>query len=343
MGIVKQAGVIAWLTGIAVVIALTIWSGIDSVGHAIVNVGWGIALVVLVRAVTVSVAGTGWWLLFPATRRPDLQTCVQLRFIREATNVLLPLAQIGGDFIGAGLLALRGVPGALAAASVIVDVLLQAVTQFLFAGLGLAMLIVLGADRTLAHLATIGLAIAALMLLGFYVAQRRAGQRMLRWALGGLTGDRKWRVLGTVDAVYEQLAVIYEGRGNLFASTVVHFVGWLFGICEILIVFAFMGNPVSVGEAVVIESLLHAIRGAAFAVPSALGAQEGGLVLLCAVFGIPPGEAIALSLVKRAADLVLGVPGLLGWQMLEWRRLMPNYSYSRGHAREATDPRSSDQ
>src|SRR5437879_5362922 len=101
MGIVKQAGVIAWLAGIAVVIALTIWSGIDSVGHAIVNVGWGIALVVLVRAVTVSVSGTGWWMLFPATRRPDLQTCVQLRFIREATNVLLPLAQIGGDFIGA--------------------------------------------------------------------------------------------------------------------------------------------------------------------------------------------------------------------------------------------------
>jgi putative membrane protein len=343
MAILKQAGVVAWLSGIAVAIGLVIWSGIDSVAHAVVSVGWGIALVVLVRVATVSIAGAGWWLLFPTAKRPDIQTCVLLRFIREAANVLLPLAQVGGDLIGAGLLALRGVPGALAAASVIVDVLLQAATQFLFACLGLAVLVALGADETLAHMAAAALAVAALLLVGFYFAQRRGGQRLLRWALGGLTGDRKWRVLGTVDAVYQNLTTIYASRSTLAASTVVHFIGWLFGVLEVLVVFAFMGNPVSLGEAVVIESLLHAIRGAAFAVPSALGAQEGGLVLLCAVFGIPPDEAIALSLVKRAADLVLGVPGLLGWQMLEWGRLMPSYSYSRGHAREAVDPRSPDQ
>jgi len=53
----------------------------------------------------------------------------------------------------------------------------------------------------------------------------------------------------------------------------------------------------------------------------ALGAQEGGLVLLCALFGIPPEQAIALSLVKRVPDVVLGVPSLLAWQIMEWQRL----------------------
>jgi uncharacterized membrane protein YbhN (UPF0104 family) len=101
-----------------------------------------------------------------------------------------------------------------------------------------------------------------------------------------------------------------------------------------------MGNPISIAEALVIESLLHAIRGAAFAIPGALGAQEGGLVLLCSAFGIPPEQAIALSLVKRAADLVLGVPGLLGWQMLEWGRLMPNYLMGARRPRESINPRS---
>jgi len=94
-----------------------------------------------------------------------------------------------------------------------------------------------------------------------------------------------------------------------------------------------------VAEALVIESLLHAVRGAAFAVPGALGAQEGGLVLLCAMFGIPPEQAIALSLVKRAADLVLGVPGLLGWQMLEWERLAPIWSDGERLAQKAVEPR----
>ena len=102
--------------------------------------------------------------------------------------------------------------------------------------------------------------------------------------------------------------------------------GWIFGVAEVLIVFAFMGNPISLAEALVIESLMHAVRGATFVIPSALGAQEGALVLLCAIFGIPPEQAIALSLVKRAVDLIIGVPALVGWQLLEWKRLVPNYS-----------------
>src|SRR5215468_1203270 len=122
---VKQAGVVAWLGGIAALIGLATWSGLGAVGQAVSSVGWGILLVVLARAVALAVAGVGWWLLFPSNMRPQLRTCVLLRFVREATNFLLPLAQVGGDLIGAGLLTLYAVPGALAAASVIVDILTQ--------------------------------------------------------------------------------------------------------------------------------------------------------------------------------------------------------------------------
>ena len=335
---VKQAGVVAWLGGIAALVVLTIWSGLDAVGHAIASVGWGILLVVMVRAVTVSVAGVGWWLLFPPKVRPQFGACVLLRFVREAVNVLLPVAQVGGDVVGARLLTGYAVPGALAAASVIVDILVQAAAQFLFAALGLLTLMALGADHALARSAAIGLAVAALLLAGFYLAQRRGGQRLLQSIVNRLAGDREWRVLGTIDAVYQNLTMIYAARSSFIASSVVHLAGWVVGVAEVSIVFAFMGHPVSIGEALVIESLLHAVRGAAFAIPSALGAQEGALVVLCAAFGIPPEQAIALSLVKRAADVVLGVPGLLGWQMLEWGRLVP--SYRRQPAREPVNPRS---
>ena len=335
---VKQAGVVAWLGGIAALVVLTIWSGLDAVGHAIASVGWGILLVVMVRAVTVSVAGAGWWLLFPSKVRPQFGACLLLRFVREAVNVLLPVAQVGGDVVGARLLTGYAVPGALAAASVIVDILIQAAAQFLFAALGLLTLMALGADHALARSAAIGLAVAALLLAGFYLAQRRGGQRVLQSIVNRLAGDREWRVLGTIDAVYQNLTMIYAARSGFIASSVVHMAGWVVGVAEVSIVFAFMGHPVSIGEAFVIESLLHAVRGAAFAIPGALGAQEGALVVLCAAFGIPPEQAIALSLVKRAADVVLGVPGLLGWQMLEWGRLLP--SYRRQPAREPVNPRS---
>ena len=326
MGFIKHTGLIAWFVGIAALIGLTVWSGAGLVGQAMVSVGWGALLVVLVRVATVSVAGAGWWLLFPAAVRPPLATCVSMRFVREGTNALLPLAQCGGDVIGARLLTFFGVAGPLAAASVIVDVLMQAATQFLFAILGLLILLALGRDQAFARDVAIGLALAVPALGGFYLVQRRGGRQILQYVLGRLAGDRNWLVLGTIDAVYHHLETIYARRAGLMVSGVVHLSAWLIGAAEVMIALAFMGHPASLSEALVIESLVHAIRGAAFAIPGALGAQEGGLIVLCAIFGIPPDQALALSLVKRVADLVLGVPALIAWQLLEGERLRRNHS-----------------
>ena len=94
-----------------------------------------------------------------------------------------------------------------------------------------------------------------------------------------------------------------------------------------------MGGSITVNEAIVIESLMQAVRGAAFAIPGALGAQEAGLILLCGMFEIPPDQALALSLIKRAADLIVGVPSLIALQILEGGRLkatlFPNGSRNR--------------
>ena len=60
----------------------------------------------------------------------------------------------------------------------------------------------------------------------------------------------------------------------------------------------------------VIESLLYAARSAAFAVPNAFGVQEGAYVLLGAGLGLTPEMGLALSLLKRARDLTIGLPAL---------------------------------
>ena len=59
-----------------------------------------------------------------------------------------------------------------------------------------------------------------------------------------------------------------------------------------------------------------------FVIPGAIGVQEGGFIALCGVFGIPAPTAIALSLIKRLPEIVLGIPGLLLWQGLEGRHLL---------------------
>jgi putative membrane protein len=325
MGALKHVGIVVWCLGIGACIALAMWSGLDDIGHAVASVGWGLGLVVLTRAATVSIAGAGWWLLFPVRRPLRLQTAVLLRFIREAINSLLPLTQVGGDIMSARLLTFWSVPGPLGAASIVVDLLMQAATQLAFTALGIMTLIALGTDTTVASVATMSLAVAIPLLGGFYYAQRRAGHRILHFVLSRISGDSNWRVLGTVDAVYKSLSAIYAQRAGLLASSVVHLTGWLLGTAEVLVVLRCMGLPATVGEALVIESLVQAVRGAAFMVPSALGAQEAGLILLCGLFQIPADEALALSFIKRAVDLAIGVPGLLALQILEGRHFTVAY------------------
>ena len=62
------------------------------------------------------------------------------------------------------------------------------------------------------------------------------------------------------------------------------------------------------------------VRALGFAIPGALGVQEGGYVLICSLFSVAPSEALALSLIRRVREIVLGVPGLVLWQWSELRR-----------------------
>jgi hypothetical protein len=88
-----------------------------------------------------------------------------------------------------------------------------------------------------------------------------------------------------------------------------------------------MGVRPGFGSLVVLESLTFAIRTAAFFVPAAAGVQEGGYVLLGGALGIAPEFALALSLLKRGRELVLGTAALLLWHSIEshrmWRRRRP--------------------
>lgn len=310
-----------WFASGCAAVGLILWTGTGAVFGAVAAAGWAVLAVVVLRGVAISAAGIGWFCLFPAGLRPTALTCVLIRFLREGANALLPITQIGGEVIGARVLTLRGAPASLSAASVIVDVLVQAVTQFLFAAVGLAMLVSMRDDDGVRGTVAIMIVIAVPALGGFYLAQRPVGQRIVKALLKRLVGDREWLSFGAIDALYARLASIYSNRRGVVTTGFIYSLVWLFGALEVWAMLAFMGYPSGYSEALVVESLMQAVRGAAFAIPGALGAQEGGLVVLCAIFGVPAEAAIAMSLIKRVPDLVFGVPSLVGWQVLEGRAL----------------------
>ncbi|GJE55507.1 MULTISPECIES: HpnL family protein [Methylobacterium] len=313
----KHLTTLALIAGICTVVGLFLSSGLTDVWTAVLSAGWGALAVIAARFAAVAWAGLGWFVVFPSRERPTLRNCITLRFVREGINTLLPVAQVGGDFIGARLLAKRGTAGGLAGASMFVDMMTQALTQLLFTIAGLGILIWLAGDGPVVRAVSGGLVVAVPALGAFYLIQRRSGHRLIQAALNRFASGREWRALGAVDVLYASLKRLYGNGARVGNAVFVHLIGWVIGTLEVYVCLHFMGYPVSFLEAIVIESLAQAVRGAAFAVPGALGAQEGGLIALGAIFGIPAEAALALSLVKRAADLSVGLPSLLLWHRIE--------------------------
>ncbi|NNM71817.1 flippase-like domain-containing protein [Enterovirga aerilata] len=318
----KRLTILAAVAGLVLFGVVVAFSGAGEILQAVQSAGWGTALVVLVRAIAIAADGIGWNVLFPPGRRLESQVAMLLRWVRESINQLLPVAAVGGDFIGARLATFWRCEGAMAWASVIADIGVQAGTQLLFAVLGLGLLVWLVGDSELVHYVAAGIGIAALGLGGFVLLQRRGGAKLFLAIGQKLAAGREWAALAAVERFYERLREIYENPRGVAASVAIHSGVWIFGSLEVWIAFHFMGYPIGFAEAIVIESLGQAVRGAAFAVPGGLGVQEGGFVAICSLFGIPAGPAVALSLVKRVSDLAIGLPGLVVWQWIEARRAL---------------------
>jgi putative membrane protein len=319
----KRFTILASLFGLFLVSLLIAYFGAGDVLEAVKAAGWATLLVVLARIIAIAGDGAAWRFLFPRGARPGVALCMMLRGVREGINQLLPVAQVGGDFIGARLLTFWGHDGTLATASVVSDIATQAATQFTFAVLGLVLLVALNGDGDLVRYIGLGLIVAACGLAGFFLLLRPGGSTSFQGLITRLLRGRDlFGAGGLVERLFGQLAVIYANPRGVAACTALHMAIWLFGASEVWVVLHFIGYPVTVAEALVIESLGQAVRGAAFAVPGGLGVQEGGFIALCALFGVPAGPALALSLVKRVPDLVIGIPGLLIWQWVEGKRLL---------------------
>ena len=114
----------------------------------------------------------------------------------------------------------------------------------------------------------------------------------------------------------------YGKPQNLVACVAVHLGAWFGGAVGVWLILRFIGAPLPFTSVAAIESLLFAIRNAAFVVPSGLGVQEGAYAVLGPLFGLPAETALALSLLKRARDIAIGVPALLTWQFAESRRAL---------------------
>lgn len=326
--ILRRLPLVGTLAGLALAAWLVATNDVSAIASAFGRIGIaGLAAVVAVRACLILICGIAWARLLDGLSGAGTGAFVVLRYVREGINTLLPVASVGGDFVGGRLLTFWGVTGSLAAASVLADLLLQAGTQLVFAlvGVGLLHRVESAPAAALTGWMLKALLVAAAALAAFFVIQRSGAARVVERRLAALSRrfvrDCPQKEADSGPGVQDALDTVWSRPGRLAQSALLHLAAWTFGSLEIWIVLACIGvEGVSLTDIVIIEALSQAIKSAAFPVPSGLGVQEGGFVVVGALFGIDAGTAIALSLAKRVPDVAIGLPALIVWQNIEARR-----------------------
>jgi putative membrane protein len=308
----------SWLltAGLLLFLALLLSQGLPAILATLAAAGWGLLAVAAFHLVPLVIDAVAIRVLYHRGQTQHvLMDAVLTRWIGESANSLMPAGQLGGPVFMARYLAQRGMPMPQSAAVITVSTTLQTFAQILFALLGV---LLLGAraggvsEQTLRSMALIASGFLALQIVGFYYLQRRGFFSKLLRLVHRLAGSQKWPGLmiqaAAIDAAVHET---YSRSGPVAFSFLASLVGWLVGAAEVYLILLYMGHPVSWVTALLLESLGQAVRGAAFAVPGALGVQETGYVLLAPLAGLAPEVALALSLAKRVRELLLGLPGLL--------------------------------
>jgi glycosyltransferase 2 family protein len=308
------------LLGVAVAAYLIFNIGFSAVFSAVLRIGWaGFALTCLYALALYVGLGVAWYVLVPGLTSNRLRTFVWGRIVRDSAAEVLPFSQVGGFVIGARATILNGVAAPLAFASTIVDVSAEMMAQIGYVALGLVIL------RERAPHTPLNISLINTLLIGLVVGALAGGtfifaQNKGTWITDKLADRFLPKAIAHAAAVAESLRAIYRRPWRVGFSVVLHFGGWIGSAIVTLIAALLIGAAVDLPGMIALDSLVFAIRATGFVVPNALGVQEAAYALLGPLLGVPPEMALAVSLLRRARDIAIGIPALLIWQGLEGSR-----------------------
>ena len=311
---------VLWIVGLAIFLALMGAYGAGEIVSAVAALGWRLVPVCLLHLIPLVLHTIGWAVLLPREAVRPLTSLLSFRWYGESVSTLLPVTAVGGDLLRGYLHERTGVRGPLAVGAIVVDLTTEVAAQLAFAALALALLLSGGLAGETGWLLLAALLALIVLVLGFYIAQRRGlFGRAIRIFEGllGVQAPAGSDYARSLDRVVKRL---YRRERRVRLSVAFHLLAWLSGALQIYAAAMFLGHPLGWHDVLILEGLVTAVRAAAFMIPGGLGIQEGGFMVVGTLIGLPPEVALALSLIRRVRELALGLAGVAVWQ---WRTIAP--------------------
>jgi len=295
--------------GVALLIGLVVGHDPAAVFASLRQLSWRFVVILLFPAVPVMVFDTlGWRYAFLRDRVPFV-TLLRTRLVGEAFNLVTPTAALGGEGVKAWLLRDR-LPLDESVPSVIIAKTTITLAQGVFLLLGIALASIgFGRSPLLLGMQWL-LGLEVLALVAFIVVQTRG---VVVWTVGLLErlGVRQEGAGHAAARVDRTLHTFYRHTPRrLTLSITFHLIAWLLGAVESYLILQFIGVPVSLLTATVIEAFGTGVRFATFLVPASLGVQEGGFVVTFVALGLSAADGVAFGLVRRLRELVWVAVGL---------------------------------
>lgn len=297
-------------------------TGFQPILQATSAVGWrGFMVLCLYQFGLFVLLGTAWCVLLPASCRARVSVFIWARMVRDATSELLPFSHLGGIVLGTRTAIAQGVPQPVAFGSMATDITAEMLAQIAFTIVGIAVLTASMPHDRMA-LSVTGSAVLGLMTLfagcAAFAAFRRHGPALSRKLILRLFPS----AVPVTESVVSYIQELYRRPAKVVLSAVLHSGGWVASAVSTWIALFLMGVHARAWDVLAIESIVCGARSVGFWVPNGLGVQEAAFAAVMPLFGIGAETGLAVSILKRARDIAVGVPILLLWQWSESRKFL---------------------
>ncbi len=294
-----------------VLLGAVLWEvDVVDVGVRVSQIGWGLAAVVGLYFLAFVIDSFTWQMALVSVplNATWLYRTWKVRMVGEVFNYVIPAASMGGEPVKAVLLnKYYGIGYADGTASIVLGKTINLVALIIFLGAGFAYMwespVLPMSYKVVSAAGLAGLTVATLL---FFSVQR--------FKLTSLTGswirDRsfgQWieNILHHIRDMDDRLVQFYTRyRGRFAMAVALAVVNWVIGVFEVYVTMMFLGNPVSITDAWIIEAVAQLVRAGTFFIPASIGAQEGAFVLVCAAITGSPSLGGAVAVVRRIREIL---------------------------------------
>ena len=296
---------------------------IAGVGERVAQVGWGLVVVFGLYFLAFLIDSFSWQIALlsaPLNAVWSYRTW-KVRMVGEVFNNVIPAASMGGEPVKAVLLKkYYGVGYREGMASLILAKTINLISLVVFLVCGFVLMwnsaVLPTTYKTVSGLGLLALVVGIGLffavqrlkissITGSWISRRRLG----RWIEG---------VLHHIHDMDERLHLFYTQHKRRFAGALaLALVNWLLGVIEVYCTMYFLGHPVSLTDAWIIEAAAQLVRAGTFFIPASIGAQEGAFLLVGAAITGSPALGIATAITRRVREIIWVAWGLVMFYWLK--------------------------